>query len=101
MECAKSILHVMVFSFLDTTRILMFKYNPITYKAAIIVSRTIEVAMLKSGMITIDVLSSFQNNGKISDFTIDDLKSYIDILCTITRYITFILQHILYIPTVL
>ena len=59
----------------------MFKYNPITYKAAIIVSRTIEVAMLKSGMITIDVLSSFQNNGKISDFTIDDLKSYIDILC--------------------
>ena len=93
MEWAKSIFHVMDFSFLDTMRILMFKYNPITYKAAIIVSRTIEVAMLKSGMITIDVLSSFQNNGKISDFTIDDLKSYIDI--------TFILQHILYIPTVL
>ena len=77
----------------------MFKYNPITYKAAIIVSRTIEVAMLRSGMITIDVLSSFQNNGKISDFTIDDLKSYIDIPHIL--YITFVLQHILYSPTVL
>ena len=72
----------------------MFKYNPITYKAAIIVSRTIEVAMLKSGMITIDVLSSFQNNGKISDFTIDDLKSYINILCIITRLDGLLDAHI-------
>ena len=63
----------------------MFKYSPITYIAVIIVSRTIEVAMLKHGMLTIVVFSDFRIIVKYLELM--RLMSDIDILCTIIRLV--------------